>query len=124
LLWVKGDSGKGKTMLLIGIINELHKEAQSMTASKKGIVSYFLCQATDPRLNNATAILRGLIYLLIIQQPSLILHLKKRYGHAGRKLFEDNTALYSLSEIFKEMLHDPGLTTVYLAIDALDECEE
>jgi hypothetical protein len=124
LLWIKGDAGKGKTMLLIGIINELQKEVQSVTCLEKECISYFLCQATDPRLNNATVILRGLIYLLIIQRPSLILYLRDKYEHAGRKLFDDQTALYSLCEIFKEMLNDPGLTSVYLAVDALDECDE
>ena len=60
------------------------------------------------RLNNGTAILRGLIYLLIIQQPQLISYLQTRYDSAGRKLFEDSNIFYSLSEVFKEMLHDPG----------------
>jgi hypothetical protein len=123
LLWVKGDAGKGKTMLLIGIINELRNEAQSVSILDRGIVSYFLCQATDLRLNNALAILRGLIYLLITQQPSLVIHLQDRYEHAGSKLFDDSSAFYSLSEVFKEMLYDYQQAPVYLAIDALDECE-
>ena len=57
LLWIKGDPGKGKTMLLCGIINEL--------AERNSVLSYFFCQATDARINNATAVLRGLIYMLI-----------------------------------------------------------
>ncbi|KUI61249.1 Vegetative incompatibility protein HET-E-1 [Cytospora mali] len=56
LLWVKGDPGKGKTMLLCGIIDELEKETQPVAN-----ISYFFCQATDSRINSATAILRGLI---------------------------------------------------------------
>ena len=60
LLWIKGDPGKGKTMLLCGIINELEK-----SMSKTDILSYFFCQATDSRINHATAVLRGLLYLLI-----------------------------------------------------------
>ena len=52
LLWIKGDPGKGKTMLLCGIINELKK----LTA-KTDLLSYFFCQATDLRINNATAVL-------------------------------------------------------------------
>jgi len=42
LLWIKGDPGKGKTMLLCGIINKLEK-----SMSKTGILSYFFCQGTD-----------------------------------------------------------------------------
>ncbi|KAM6513749.1 hypothetical protein FALCPG4_014969 [Fusarium falciforme] len=59
LLWIKGDPGKGKTMLLCGIIDELEKEPDNC-------LSYFLCQATEARLSNATAVLRGLIYLLVV----------------------------------------------------------
>jgi hypothetical protein len=38
LLWVKGDSGKGKTMLLCGIINELQN-----AATHDVTVLYFFC---------------------------------------------------------------------------------
>ena len=62
LLWIKGDAGKGKTMLMIGIINELLQQvAKSGKSSVTEVLSYFLCQATDSRLNTATAILRGMI---------------------------------------------------------------
>ena len=118
LLWIKGDPGKGKTMLLIGIVRELLKSTHD-----SGLVSYFFCQGTDSRLNNATAVLRGLIYQLLIQQQSLISHLRKQYDKTGQKLFEDANAFIALSNIFTEMLHDPDLTRVYLVVDALDECE-
>jgi NACHT domain len=125
LLWIKGDAGRGKTMLLIGIIEELLQQLKqlSSTTPDAGLLSFFFCQGTDSHLNNATAVLRGLIYLLLVQQPSLISHLRRKYDHAGRGLFEDANAFYALSEIFRDMLHDPGLRGAYMIIDALDECE-
>jgi hypothetical protein len=117
LLWIKGDPGKGKTMLLCGIVNELKK-----SLAKSSLLSYFFCQATDSRINNATAVLRGLIYLLVAQQRSLISHVQKKYDQAGKALFEDANAWVALSEIFINILHDPGLESAYLVIDALDEC--
>jgi hypothetical protein len=122
LLWIKGDAGKGKTMLLIGIIDELLQRLEESTTDTS-ILSYFFCQGTDSRLNNATAVLRGLIYLLLDQQPSLTSHLQKKYDHAGRQLFEDANAFYALSQIFRDILGDPSLTGAYLIIDGLDECE-
>ncbi|KAF1810848.1 beta transducin-like protein HET-D2Y [Eremomyces bilateralis CBS 781.70] len=119
LLWIKGDPGKGKTMLLCGIIDELN-----ICIAKSDLLSYFFCQATDSRINNATAVLRGLIYLLIDQQPSLISHVREKYDHAGKTLFEDANAWVVLSEIFTNILHDRSLTTTYLVVDALDECVE
>ena len=117
LLWIKGDPGKGKTMLLCGIINELNK-SMATTA----VLSHFFCQATDSRINNAIAVLRGLMYLLVNQQPSLISHIQKKHNHAGKTLFEDANAWVALSEIFTDMLQDPSLNSTYLIIDALDEC--
>jgi hypothetical protein len=107
-------------MLLIGIIKELLEQLKSTYNS--GLLSYFFCQDTDSRLNNATAVLRGLIYLLLVQQKSLISHLREKYDNAGRQLFEDPNAFFALSKIFTDMLHDPHLTQVYLVVDALDEC--
>ncbi|RYP70100.1 hypothetical protein DL769_005077 [Monosporascus sp. CRB-8-3] len=117
LLWIKGDPGKGKTMLLCGIVNELEK-----STTKTDLLSYFFCQATDSRINNATAVLRGLLYLLVDQQPSLISHVRKKHDHAGKALFEDVNAWVVLSEIFTNILQDPSLHSTHFVIDALDEC--
>ncbi|KAF2686634.1 hypothetical protein K458DRAFT_362825 [Lentithecium fluviatile CBS 122367] len=117
LLWIKGDPGKGKTMLLCGIINELGKSMM-----KTDQLSYFFCQATDSRINNATAVLRGLLYLLINQQPSLVSQIQKKYDHAGKALFEDANAWVALSKIFTDIVRDPSLNSTYFIIDALDEC--
>jgi hypothetical protein len=117
LLWIKGDPGKGKTMLLCGIINELQQ-----SIARTAAISYFFCQATDSRINSATAVLRGLLYMLVVQQPSLISHVRKKYDHAGKSLFNDANAWVALTEIFMDVLRDPSLRDTYLVIDALDEC--
>ncbi|KAI9777861.1 MAG: hypothetical protein M1839_008538 [Geoglossum umbratile] len=117
LLRINGDPGKGKTMLLCGIVNELKR-----SIAKTDLLSYFFCQATDSRINNATAVLRGLIYLLADQQPSLLSHVRKKYDQAGKSLFEDANSWVALSDIFKNILRDTNLKTTYLVIDALDEC--
>ncbi|PVH90432.1 NACHT-domain-containing protein, partial [Periconia macrospinosa] len=117
LLRIKGDPRKGKTMLLCGIINELQQ-----TTTNTNLLSYFFCQATDSRINNATAVLRGLLYMLVSQQSSLVTHVRKKYDHAGKGLFEDANAWVALSEIFIDVLRDPDLDTTFLLIDALNEC--
>ncbi|KAK4656413.1 NACHT and WD40-domain containing NOD-like receptor 1 [Podospora pseudocomata] len=115
LLWIKGDPGKGKTMLLCGIIDELKKGPNSL-------LSYFFCQATEAQLSNAASVLRGLIYLLILQQPSLISHVRSKHDVAGEKLFQGINVWVSLVEIFTDMLKDPTLKDAVLIVDALDEC--
>jgi hypothetical protein len=117
LLWVKGDPGKGKTMLLCGLINKLQ-----VSIPQTALLSYFFCQATDSRINSATVVLRGLLYMLMHQQPSLASHVRKKHDHAGKSLFEDANAWVALTEIFANVLQDASLSTTYLIIDALDEC--
>ncbi|KAL2196899.1 NACHT domain-containing protein [Corynascus similis CBS 632.67] len=105
LLWIKGDPGKGKTMLLCGIINELKSDFDS------SLLSFFFCQATDASINNATA-------------PSLLSHVQKKYDAAGDPLFRGVNTWVALSEVFTNILKDPTLPPTRLVIDALDECIE
>ncbi|RDW57291.1 hypothetical protein BP5796_12741 [Coleophoma crateriformis] len=121
LLWIKGDAGKGKTMLAIGIINELNK---LNSTSNSSLLSFFLCQGTDAQLRNASAVLRGLIYQLIVKNNCLISHLQAQYSLAGPRLFEGHNTFAALSSILEEILRDRRLKTTYLIVDALDECEE
>ena len=109
-------------MLLCGIIDELSPTTKLRDPAANELLSYFFCQATDSRINNAIAVLRGLVYLLVDQQPSLISHIRKKYDHAGKTLFEDANAWVALSEIFTNILQDPSLNSSYLIVDALDEC--
>ncbi|KKO96923.1 hypothetical protein THAR02_10976 [Trichoderma harzianum] len=120
LLWIKGHAGTGKTMLLMGIIRELL--SHSATFAPK--VSHFFCQGTVKALNTGTATLRCLIWMLLIQQPHLISHLKAKYDNAGASLFEGDCVFVSLNDAFENMLKDPRLSPVYLVVDALDECEQ
>ncbi|KAM0547577.1 hypothetical protein ACHAPJ_010321 [Fusarium lateritium] len=53
-LWIKGDPGKGKTMLLCGIVDRLDELTPNL-------ITCFFCQATENDQNNATAVLRGVI---------------------------------------------------------------
>ncbi|KAJ5741600.1 hypothetical protein N7533_011009 [Penicillium manginii] len=81
LLWIRGDPGKGKTMLLCGVIEELTRLYRDNAS-----ISFFFCQATDMRINSATSVLRGLIYLLVKNHPSLLHHVRARYDSAGKTL--------------------------------------
>jgi WD40 repeat protein len=118
LLWIKGDAGKGKTMLLCGILNEL----KISTRVNNIPLSFFFCQASDSRINSATSVLRGLLYVLVKQQPRLVSHIRERHDYTGKDLFENANAWVALTEIFSNVLQDPSLSSTYLLIDALDEC--
>jgi hypothetical protein len=120
LLWIKGHAGTGKTMLMIGLIRRFSHQPATQAPG----LSFFFCQNTDTKLNKATAVLRSLIWLLLLQQPHLMSHLFQKYKDSGATLFTDPNAFVALSKAFLSMLEDKQLSPVYFAVDALDECEE
>lgn len=105
-------------MLLCGIVDNLKK-----SNVKSQLLSFFFCQATDSRINNATAVLRGLIHQLVNQQPSLISHIHKKYIDRGKELFEDINSWVAVSQILTDILEDCDLRNIILVIDGLDECQ-
>jgi len=121
ILWIHGDPGKGKTMIIMALIDEISRRLESSPGS--GILSYFFCQNTIKELSSAESIVRGLVYLLATQNPSLIHHLRKKYDQAGSRLFEGVNAFHAFWATLSEMLQDPSLPKVYLMVDALDECD-
>ena len=68
LLWIKGDPGKGKTMMMIALADDLSRQPktdlntrilgalkmakQLVIKPRPNLVSYFFCQSTDSRLNS------------------------------------------------------------------------
>ena len=119
LLWIRGDPGKGKTMMTMGVISELDLEFKSQTC----LLAYFFCQSTIPELNNAVSVLRGLIYMLVTQSGDLLRYVQEKYKTAGKQLFEGHNAIYAMGGILSDMLNDASLPPTYLLVDALDECD-
>ncbi|KKP03746.1 hypothetical protein THAR02_04134 [Trichoderma harzianum] len=117
LLWIRGDPGKGKTMLLCGIVDNLQILAPS------SLISFFFCQATDKRINNSISVLRGLIFSLVDQQRQLLQHVREPYLRQGKSLFEPPSAWYALSSILESILSELNNTQkpTCLLVDALDE---
>ncbi|KAK6338444.1 hypothetical protein TWF730_002504 [Orbilia blumenaviensis] len=124
LLWITGDPGKGKTMLLCGIIAKLSPSTRLENRSADTLMPYFLFQGTDSRIDNATAALRSLIHMLIKQHPGLISYIREDYDKSSKQLFEGPNAWTTLSKSFTQILGDPGLKNINFIIDALDECTD
>ncbi|KKP06788.1 hypothetical protein THAR02_01080 [Trichoderma harzianum] len=116
VLWIKGDPGKGKTMLLCGIIEDLEQNSQNEH------LSYFFCQATDYRINTAAAVVGGLIQSMLKQHPALLSRVRESHGNGPKGQLDGPNALVILSDIFETITNETGLTNVICVVDALDEC--
>ncbi|KAK5202848.1 hypothetical protein LTR96_011230 [Exophiala xenobiotica] len=121
LLWIKGGAGKGKTMMSIGLVEELEEE--SRRANKTSAVIFFFCQNADYELNTLEAIIRGLILQLVRKQPKLKQSLRDRWDVTTVGFTEDVSSWRGLWTVFTEMLHHCRCARLYVIVDALDECQ-
>ena len=121
ILWIHGDPGKGKTMIMMALIDEISRRLQLSPGS--GVLSYFFCQNAIQELNNAVSIIRGLTYLLATRNPVLARYLRKRYDETDSRPFDGLNALHGLWITLSEIAQDPSHPRVYLLVDALDECD-
>ena len=121
LLWIRGDPGKGKTMLMIGIIKEL--TAARETSVNAPNVSFFFCQASNKQSNSAAAVLRGLLWVLCKQNERLKRCLEPIRSHS-EDVFRSPSAYHTAQNLFVEALKDRTFTPTYFIVDALDECQD
>ncbi|KAF3917569.1 hypothetical protein AA313_de0203174 [Arthrobotrys entomopaga] len=123
MLWMRGDPGKGKTMLVIGLVGFLTNQPKDEPTA----LTYFFCQNTVPYLNNGVSVLRGLIWKLLWNHRTLGKYIPDEYrckgSSRGQEILEGPGAFIILSAMLSAMLRDRSLGRIYLLVDALDECD-
>ncbi|KAI1078635.1 hypothetical protein F5B20DRAFT_591209 [Whalleya microplaca] len=116
ILLINGPPGQGMTLLLNGAVQALPKEPDAKC------LSFFFFEYGNSESNNAAAALRNLMWHILVQQPSLEIHLKQKYDTTGRKEFNHPNDFIALSAVFYAMIQDQSFPETYLIIDSLDEC--
>lgn len=116
LLWIKGEAGKGKTMMSIGLIELLSQRSDNT------IVIYSFFQNANNQLNTVGSVLKGLIYRLAHQKKELKASLRSRWDREKERFIEDVESWRVLWNILLEML-DRCTSKVFIVVDALDECQ-
>lgn len=120
LLWLTGGPGTGKTMLAIFFTDGLQQRAEQLNLSA---LLYFFCDGRNSQRNTATAVLRGLLFSLIEQQPSFLKYLLPVYEDQGSDLFKE-PSFGSLWCVFENMVQDESVQTIFCVLDGIDECKE
>lgn len=122
ILHIKGGPGKGKSRLMMSLIDRLGRclnllktenPGAGLGPSTKHSLSFFLFRATVPELNNPVEALKGLLLLLAEQEASVKAHVKERCTSRST-IDELRSILYAVLEM---ITHHK-----VLLVDALDEC--
>ncbi|KAJ7748793.1 hypothetical protein DFH07DRAFT_923376 [Mycena maculata] len=113
-LWIKGQSGTGKTVLSSTVIRELFNNDQRTIA-----VAYFYFDFRDKKKQVVEIMLRSIILQLSAQSPHPYAALDRLYRSSkGQPL----PTYQNLVDVLGKILLELG--RAYIVLDALDECTE
>lgn len=121
LLWITGHSGSGKTTLS-SFISENHG-SKGLCSEADPIVCCFFCDDGIEYQRDAKAILRSIIFQILIKRRDLVGHVKSAldYDKDGTHVLKSYDRLWS---IFDGLVCENDLGPVSIIIDAVDECEK
>ena len=120
VLWIHGDPGKGKTMIMTAAIDEISQRLRQEPDT--GALAYFFCQQQDSRLNHAVAVIKGLIYSLVCQHNAFVNCLQETDLARNNQEHNIEHSFWKLYTALVNVLENVNLPKVYLLVDALDEC--
>ncbi|KAF2180789.1 hypothetical protein K469DRAFT_591668, partial [Zopfia rhizophila CBS 207.26] len=113
-LFCPGIPGAGKTMIAAIAIDSLLKSVRDSSVR----VAYIYCNYKDQKEQDVTSILAAILKQLVQGRPSLaepLTRLHKQHANKGTRPLADE-----ISTALQSVISD--LSTVYIVVDALDEC--
>ncbi|KAJ5618524.1 hypothetical protein N7528_006635 [Penicillium herquei] len=118
-----GAPGIGKTMMAAFLVEKINERVEK---SSDQVFAYFFFddkEKEDQRM--PTAMLRSLIWQLLLQRNELFRHMQPDLErHKDSRLFEDLFENFSaMWRILQDMLRDDRAGEVFILVDALDECD-
>lgn len=117
-LWVTGYAGSGKTTLAAYVAGHLSEQLPPPPPAMATPVVRFFCDGKIAAQRDGSAILRSIIYQLVVRRRKLLLKVRRAYHRQGPQLFVRFEALWSL------FLDLTAGNAVIVVLDALDECDD
>ncbi|KAI0517612.1 hypothetical protein F5B22DRAFT_111272 [Xylaria bambusicola] len=121
ILWVHGDPGSGKTLLLRASARKLSQQDESHSDPIKPHVAYFFSQDGAPPQEGVLFLVKSLIAHVLHQQPSLSRHLTRKFENMKRTLYDNINDFYAMSTVFYSLIGDPKFSRTYFVVDAVDQ---
>ncbi|CEI68091.1 unnamed protein product [Fusarium venenatum] len=120
----KEDIEERKTMSVCGIIDYISLLSVRESKDANINLSYFFCDASDSNLNNATSVLRGIVYSIIFQNSMALSYVRKHFKEISKPLADPRLAWPVLQRTLIGILNANKYQKTYLIIDGLDECRD
>ncbi|KAH8705386.1 hypothetical protein BGW36DRAFT_12497 [Talaromyces proteolyticus] len=127
LLWICGPPATGKTYMSIFLTDELEKaiKTESSMENDSELLVFYFCSAQNNKRSTGIALLRGLIYMVLLQKPKLVDYILDDFiqfkQHNGLFAPSNREALW---RNFEKILQKIDTRKIYFVLDALDECEK
>ncbi|KAJ6527970.1 hypothetical protein DFH09DRAFT_161679 [Mycena vulgaris] len=119
-LWIRGESGTGKSVLSSAVISTLTEDRRLLgTRGRSSAVAFFYFDFNIKPSPPVETALRRLVLQLSAQSPDPYTALDKWWNSSSGQTLPNYKALH---EILEQLLRSLGHT--YIVLDALDECEE
>ncbi|KAL7792822.1 hypothetical protein V8C43DRAFT_322159 [Trichoderma afarasin] len=119
LLWISGPPSTGTKMMMRAIVQE-YLPQKHQVGDIIHISFSFGCSG-QLRIEDATSIVKSIIYLVQDQQPKLAKHLVNHCTETKRKHAFSSNDMYALSMILCNMVKDESFVTTLFLIDGIDE---
>jgi ankyrin repeat protein len=138
LLWIQGGPGKGKTMMSVYLTEYLEGHfAEEVALEEPKIASktpetalkrsrslaYYFCVGQEMERNNASAVLRGLLWQITGRHEDLLEHLVLYLDtpERGKAALSSEETLWFL---LRELCRHATKRRLYCLVDGVDECDE
>lgn len=121
LLWLHGNVGCGKSVLMSNVVDHLLSlPGRNPTTDP---VTYFYCNYDDIETLPPSAILATILKQLVATRSSIPRALTAAFTlHQSKGSPSTKHALREIEAYLSDVLNSPGLETVYILLDGLDEC--
>lgn len=122
IFWLHGAPGKGKTMIAMALVDDLHSRVE---LDPKSFMGYFFCDTTSSRRNTLLdvmkSMLRQILSQLLSQKSKTTINFLNEFNGKGESMFISVEAVWvQLQKVISWGL----LENIYFVIDALDECDD
>lgn len=115
ILWVNGDPGTGKSMLLTAAVKKL---SQHKDNSRDVNVAYFI---GNNGKENEVSVIQCFIYQILNNHPHLADHLRVKFKMTGRENFNGLGDFYAMSTVLYSLIQDKDFPRTYFVIDTFDQ---